>query len=37
MIASLNGTTAEEWLTFAHLIEQAGVEGLELNMYEVAT
>src|SRR6185295_1139833 len=35
VIASLNGTTAESWLKFARLIEQAGADGLELNMYEV--
>ncbi len=37
VIASLNGTTAESWLTFARAIEQAGADALELNMYEVAT
>jgi dihydroorotate dehydrogenase (fumarate) len=35
VIASLNGTTSESWLTFARLIEQAGADALELNMYEV--
>lgn len=37
VIGSLNGTTAEAWLKFAKLIEQAGADGLELNMYEVVT
>jgi dihydroorotate dehydrogenase (fumarate) len=37
VIASLNGTTAETWLRFAKLIEQAGADALELNMYEVVT
>jgi dihydroorotate dehydrogenase (fumarate) len=37
VIASLNGTTAEAWLKFAKLIEQAGADALELNMYEVVT
>jgi dihydroorotate dehydrogenase (fumarate) len=37
VIASLNGTSAESWLTFAALIEQAGADALELNMYEVVT
>ncbi len=37
VIASLNGTTAEAWLHFARLIEQAGADALELNMYEVVT
>lgn len=35
VIASLNGTTAESWLKFARLIEQAGADALELNIYEV--
>jgi len=35
VIASLNGTTAEAWLQFSHLIEQAGADGLEVNLYEV--
>jgi len=35
VIASLNGTTSESWLTFSRLIEQAGAHGLELNVYEV--
>ncbi len=35
IIGSLNGTTSESWLTFSRLIEQAGANGLELNMYEV--
>lgn len=37
VIGSLNGTSAESWLTFSRLIEQAGADGLELNMYEVVT
>jgi dihydroorotate dehydrogenase (fumarate) len=37
VIASLNGTSAESWLKFARLIEQAGADALELNMYEVVT
>lgn len=37
VIASLNGTSAETWLRFAKLIEQAGADALELNMYEVVT
>ena len=37
VIGSLNGTTAEAWLTFAKRIEQAGADALELNMYEVVT
>jgi len=37
VIGSLNGTSAEAWLRFAKLIEQAGADALELNMYEVVT
>jgi dihydroorotate dehydrogenase (fumarate) len=37
VIGSLNGTTAEAWLKFAKLIEQAGADALELNMYDVVT
>jgi dihydroorotate dehydrogenase (fumarate) len=36
VIASLNGTTKGGWLRYAQLIEQAGADGLELNLYEVA-
>ena len=37
VIGSLNGTTAESWLAFSRLIEQAGADALELNLYEVVT
>jgi dihydroorotate dehydrogenase (fumarate) len=37
VVASLNGTTGESWLTFARQIEKAGADALELNMYEVVT
>jgi dihydroorotate dehydrogenase (fumarate) len=37
VIASLNGRTGESWLRFAKGIEQAGADGLELNVYDVAT
>src|SRR6202158_4900767 len=37
VIASLNGTSAESWLKFGHIIEQAGADALELNLYEVVT
>jgi dihydroorotate dehydrogenase (fumarate) len=36
VIASLNGTTAEGWLEYAKLIQQAGADALELNVYHVA-
>jgi dihydroorotate dehydrogenase (fumarate) len=36
LIGSLNGRTPESWLKFARVIEQAGADALELNMYEVA-
>ena len=35
VIGSLNGTTSESWLTFSRLIQQAGADALELNIYEV--
>jgi len=37
VIGSLNGRTAESWLKFAHVIEQAGADAIELNMYDVPT
>jgi len=37
VVGSLNGTSAESWLTFAQQIQQAGADALELNMYDVVT
>ena len=37
IIGSLNGTSPESWLKFARIIEQAGADALELNLYEVVT
>jgi dihydroorotate dehydrogenase (fumarate) len=37
VIGSLNGSSAESWLTFARTIEQAGADALELNLYELVT
>ena len=37
VIGSLNGRTRESWLKFAAVIEQAGADALELNMYQVVT
>jgi dihydroorotate dehydrogenase (fumarate) len=37
IIGSLNGTSPESWLTFARVVEQAGADALELNLYEVVT
>jgi len=37
IIASLNGTSAESWLRFARIIEQAGADALELNLYDIVT
>lgn len=37
VVASLNGHTAEGWLDYAKLIEQAGADALELNVYHLAT
>lgn len=36
VIASLNGTLADEWLEWARSIEQAGADALELNIYYLA-
>jgi dihydroorotate dehydrogenase (fumarate) len=35
VIGSLNGTSPESWLQFARVIEQAGADAIELNLYEV--
>jgi dihydroorotate dehydrogenase (fumarate) len=35
VIASLNGTSEGGWLRYARLIEEAGADGLELNVYEL--
>lgn len=37
VIGSLNGTTIGGWLRYAKLIEQAGADALELNVYELVT
>jgi dihydroorotate dehydrogenase (fumarate) len=37
VIASLNGVTNQGWLEYARLIDQAGADALELNVYRVAT
>ena len=37
VIGSLNGTSKQSWLKFATMIEQAGADALELNLYEVST
>jgi dihydroorotate dehydrogenase (fumarate) len=37
VVASLNGVTPSGWLDFAKLIEQAGADALELNLYYLAT
>ncbi len=37
VISSLNGTTAAGWLHYAQLMEQAGADALELNVYYIAT
>jgi dihydroorotate dehydrogenase (fumarate) len=37
LIASLNGRTRGGWVHYAKLIEQAGADALELNVYEIAT
>jgi dihydroorotate dehydrogenase (fumarate) len=37
VIGSLNGTSPESWLKFARVIEQAGADAIELNLYEVVS
>jgi dihydroorotate dehydrogenase (fumarate) len=37
MIASLNGTTRGGWTRYAELIQQAGADALELNLYYLPT
>ncbi|MCA9293972.1 MAG: dihydroorotate dehydrogenase-like protein [Phycisphaerales bacterium] len=37
VVASLNGRTRGGWLDYAKLIEQAGANALELNVYDIAT
>jgi len=37
VIGSLNGTTPQGWLSYAHLIEEAGADAIEINFYHVAT
>lgn len=36
VLGSLNGTSDWGWLRYARLMEEAGANGLELNLYEVA-
>lgn len=36
LVASLNGTTPGGWIRYAQLIQQAGADALELNLYELA-
>ncbi len=37
VVASLNGTSRGGWLEFARLIEDAGADALELNLYRVSS
>jgi dihydroorotate dehydrogenase (fumarate) len=37
LVGSLNGCTGESWLRFAQVIEQAGANALEVNIYDVVT
>jgi dihydroorotate dehydrogenase (fumarate) len=37
VIASLNGTTEDGWMSFARLIEQAGADAVELNLFHIST
>ena len=37
VIASLNGASAGGWLEYAKVMEQAGADALELNIYYIPT
>ena len=37
VLASLNATTSGAWVRYAHLLEDAGADALELNLYRLAT
>ncbi len=37
VVASLNGTSSGNWIRYAKLLEEAGANALELNVYYVAT
>jgi dihydroorotate dehydrogenase (fumarate) len=37
VIGSLNGVSMGGWIDYAHLIEQAGADALEINVYYIAT
>lgn len=37
VVGSLNGTSTDSWIRFAKIIEEAGADALELNLYEVVT
>jgi dihydroorotate dehydrogenase (fumarate) len=37
VIASINGTTAQSWLRYARLLQDAGADAIEVNFYEVVT
>ena len=37
VLASLNGTTPGGWIDYARLMQQAGADALELNLYRIAT
>jgi dihydroorotate dehydrogenase (fumarate) len=37
VIASLNGVSLSGWVRFAHLMEEAGADALELNVFDVPT
>jgi dihydroorotate dehydrogenase (fumarate) len=37
VIASLNGSTADGWMNYARLMEEAGADGIELHLYHAAS
>lgn len=37
VFASLNAVNKESWISYAKMIEQTGVDGIELNLYQIPT
>ena len=37
VLASLNGVSARGWIRYAHMAEEAGADGIELNVYYIPT
>lgn len=37
VFASLNGSTRSGWIEYAHMLQEAGADGIELNLYHLET